>query len=131
MEPVIQFPAVTPFKLREIVGGRGGVITDWLSSRTEARAAFRVRVNNLRKVPRVQWTKNEFRYLGSGLWEIKWKPSNVPYRALGFDSGGYFILVIGCTHKMKAYDPRSCIKTAKKLKREVENGQWGTADFEP
>ena len=128
-----QFPASTTLKLREYVRGRGGVITEWLSSDPGARAKFRIRVNKLRLVPRELWSANEFRNLGKGLAEIKWKSKSgkVQHRAIGFNQGGYFVLVIGCIHKMRVYYPHDCLETASKRKAEVENDQWPTIDFEP
>jgi hypothetical protein len=132
MGTVIQFRPVTPFPLREVVGSRGGVITEWLSTRTEARALLRIRVGNLRKSARVDWNKTEFRSLGGGLFEIKWKCGKVQHRALGCDHGPHFVVVVGCTHKGNGgYDPRECIRTARKLIGEVKNGQRDTIPFEP
>jgi phage-related protein len=131
MASVIQFPVVTPFLLREIVGSRGGVITDWLLHSPDVRALLRIRVGNLRKSRRVDWNKTEFRSLGGGLYEIKWNARDVPHRAFGCDHKGCFVLVIGCTHKGKNYDPRKCKDTARKLISEVKNGQWNTVPFEP
>ena len=133
MASVIQLPipAVTPFPLQEIVGRRGGVITTWLSSDPGSRAKLRIRVGNLRRMRRTDWTDKVFKNLGAGLSEIKWKYGDVPYRALGCDHEGYFVLVIGCTHKMKAYNPRNCIDTARRLIAEVKNGQHISIRFEP
>lgn len=88
-------------------------------------------MGNLRKTKRVDWNISEFRSLGGGLYEIKWKSGNVPYRALGCDHDRHFVLVIGCTHKGKTYDPHKCKNTARKLIGEVKNGQWNTIPFEP
>ena len=122
---------ITTFRLQEIVGSQGGVITNWLSSRPEARATFRIRIKWLRQIKREAWSQNEFRNLGKGIWEIKWKTANVQFRALGFDHARHFVLVIGCAHKQRVYDPHNCVDTARIRKAEVENGERTTINFEP
>jgi hypothetical protein len=118
--------------LRQIVvGGRGGVITDWLKNEPAARAAFRNRVKYLRKMKRADWNKKQFRGLQKGVSEIKWESDKKTWRALGFDYGGYFVLLNGCTHKDGVYDPRDWLETAIRRKGEVQLGQWSVADYEP
>ena len=119
------------FRLQEIVGSNGkGVITTWLSGYGDARARFRIRVMRLRQSQR-PWPKTEFRPLGKGLFEIKWKAGKKEFRAIGFDRGDCFVMVIGCTHKQNVYDPHDCLNTATRRKGEVERGEWRTIDFEP
>jgi hypothetical protein len=120
------------FRLKELAGPSGkGLITSWLSHYPGARAKFRVRVKNLRSTPQTQWTKKQFRSLGNGLFEIKWKFSKKEFRSVGFYHGGFFVMLIGCTHKQNVYDPPSWLESAKYRKGEVENGQWNTVDHEP
>src|SRR5437762_2703690 len=114
MSPVIHFPAqpAADFQLQEIVTRNGnGIITAWLSSYSEAQARFRIRVRHLRQSPR-PWPKTQFRPLGKGLFEIKWKAGRKEFRAIGFDRGDYFVMVIGCIHKQAVYDPHDCLNTA-------------------
>ena len=94
-----------------------GVITAWLRQYAAARAKFRVRVEHLAKFPRTEWNKKQFRHLGGGLYEIKWEDDK-PFRALGFDKDRHFVMVLGCTHKDKVYQPSNCIATAKKRMKE-------------
>jgi hypothetical protein len=131
MEKVVQFPG-SGFRLSELVGPSGkGLVTSWLSSYPGARAKFRVRVKNLRLTPRTQWPVTQFRSLGSGLSEIKWKFEQKEFRAVGFDHEGFFVMLIGCTHKQNVYDPHNCLTTARQRKREVENEEWSTIEHEP
>ena len=133
MAPVIQFPKQTgvSFRLQEIAGSSGkGVITAWLSGYGDGRARFRIRVMRLRQSQR-PWPKTEFRPLGKGLFEIKWKAGKKEFRAIGFERKDYFVMVIGCTHKQNVYDPHDCLNTAARRKGEVEHGNWRTIDFEP
>jgi phage-related protein len=134
MATVIQFPSPPPssLRLREVVGNNGrGVVTSWLSLHSEARARFRIRVRNLRRIGRVDWPKTQFRHLGNGLAEIKWKAGKKEFRAIGFDHDDHFVMVLGCTHKQNVYDPPDCLNTAARRRREVEHGKWRTIDFEP
>jgi len=133
MGEVVKFESTgTVFRLRELVGGNGrGVISGWLVSYPGARARFRIRVKGLRSIPRSDWNIKQFRPLGGGIFEIKWESDKKQWRALGFDHEGYFLLVLGCTHKGNVYVPADCIATAKKRKAEATSGEWGTADYEP
>lgn len=130
MGDVIQF-AASHLRLKQAVDVSGqGVIKEWLKKHPQARAKFRVRVKHMARFPRTEWTKKQFRHLQDGLYEIKWEAGNVPYRALGFDSGGYFVMVLGCTHKQSVYDPSNCITTALTRMREAKNGKRGIIGFE-
>ena len=133
MDNVVQFPSKgsSNLELQELVGSNNrGVISSWLTA--EMRARLRVRVLNLRKFNRAEWPKTQFRYLGDGVWEIKWKSGKVQCRALGFDRNAYFVMVLGCTDKDNVYDPANCVDTAKRRKREVDRGEWtGIIIFEP
>jgi hypothetical protein len=132
MRDVLQFPAPSTLRLEELVGANGkGVISTWLSSYPGARARFGVRVRYLRRMPPAQWHKKQFRYLEDGLAEIKWDFGKKEFRAVGFYRGEFFLMVIGCTHKGKVYDPHRWLETAKRRKSEVENEQWSTVEHEP
>lgn len=125
-------PQAGSFTLREVVGSDcTGEISRWFASNRAARAKFRVRINHLRGFPRTEWNKKQFRSVGDGLWEIKWKSADKQFRAIGFDRQGAFILLIGCTHKDDVYGPPNCLKTAQKLKKEVEDGQRKSIEFTP
>src|SRR5579863_4466815 len=118
--------------LREITGADGqGVIPRWLSRNRETKARFRVRIGNMSKVPRTDWTKQQFHKLKDayGVAEIKWEAGKKQWRAMGYDKDGYFVMLIGCTHKDDQYDPRNCINTAIRLKQETERGEHTIIDF--
>jgi phage-related protein len=125
MADVIQFPQ-SHLKLREISSdGVIGVLSGWLGRNPEARARFRVRVTHLAKFPRAEWTKKQFRHIRGDLYEIKWEAGNKAWRAMGFDDlDGYFVVVLGCTHKDDVYDPSRCIDTAAGRIKETKNGEW-------
>jgi hypothetical protein len=85
----------------------------------------------MQQVSRTDWNRKQFHKLDFGLAEIKWKCAGKEFRALGFDFNGSFLMLLGCTHKQGVYDPPDWLKTAKRLKGEVENGQWNTGSFNP
>lgn len=124
---------VPTLRLQEIVGANGkGVITDWLSGQNAARAKFHVRVGNMAKVPPTDWNKKQFHKLkkADGVAEIKWEAGNKQWRALGFNRNGFFVMVVGCTHKDDVYDPKGCIETAIRRKGEVERGVYKIINYE-
>jgi hypothetical protein len=130
MANVIRFPLPPEPRLREALRNSGvGVITAWITS--GARARFRIRVKNLRRVPRTQWSIKQFRCLEDGLYEIKWEFGKKQFRVAGFDRSGYFVMVVGYTHKQGVYDPHDWLNTAKQRKGEVERAERRTIDFEP
>ena len=124
-------PQVPSLRLREVAKDGIGEITQWFAANKGARARFRIRVQHLQKTPRTDWNVAQFRKLDEGLAEIKWKCEKKQFRAIGFDSSGSFVMVIGCTHKMNVYDPVECLKTAKRIKGEVDNGIRQTIGFTP
>src|SRR6266481_3337734 len=122
MADVVHFPSPS-LLLRELIGSGGrGVITTWLAKHPGARAKFRIRIKKLQMVSRIDWNKKQFRYLEAGLAEIKWEWGKKEWRAIGFDHKGYFVMVLGCTHKDRVYDPVDWLKTSKLRKGEAERG---------
>jgi len=139
MATVYQFPEPTrpeppEPRLREAIRSSGlGVITTWLEKHRGARAKMRIRVQNMRKILRIEWSENYFKAIrnGDGLYEVRWQFQNKQFRAGGFDSGGYFILVVGFTHKDHVYDPPDWLETGKRRMREVKRGERQHIPFEP
>jgi hypothetical protein len=118
-------------RLQEIVGSgqADGEISTWIASNAAAKAAFRVRAENLAKTNRALWNKTQFRKIEDVLFEIKWNADNIQWRALGFDYKGFFVMVLGCTHKGTVYNPPDWKKTALRRIREVKNGQWKCIEY--
>jgi hypothetical protein len=84
----------------------------------------------LASVPRIKWHKKQFRNLKKGVSEIKWTSDKQEWRALGFDFGGFFVVVRCCCHKQNVYDPADCIDRAIALKKEAETGKRETRVYE-
>jgi hypothetical protein len=105
-----------------------GILKEFLNS--AARADFNVRVAYLSSIRRESWTDQQFKAVGDGIWEIKWKSGNKQWRALGFDHQWYFIVVRACTHKGRVYDPHDCIPRAKELRSEAQTGKRNVIGYE-
>jgi hypothetical protein len=118
-------------RLQEILGvdQTVGEITAWMSDSPAVRASFRVRTENLAKTNRAQWNKTQFRKIEGDLHEIKWKADNIEWRAGGFDYQGFFVMVLGFTHKGKVYEPPDWKKTCLRRIGEVKNGRWKRIEF--
>jgi phage-related protein len=134
MANVLPFRLPVPtvsLRLREVVKDGSREMSKWFAANTGARARFRIRVEHLQKIDRNDWAWAQFHKLEDGLAEIKWKSGKKQFRAIGFDHNGWFVMVLGCTHKMSVYDPPGYLTTAKRIMREVENEQWNTVEFTP
>jgi hypothetical protein len=104
--------------------GPSNPITRWKKNQlsTQQRADVNTLLGVLRN--QRQWSKQDFRprlrgY--DGLSEIKLKSENVQIRLVGcFKPGQRYVILIGCTHKGSVYDPRACLDTAERRKREID-----------
>src|ERR1039457_1076264 len=127
-------PADPSLRLAELRrnGAKDGIITIWLVGPSEARANMRVRVGYLAKFPRVEWDKKHFHKIknGDGLSELKWRAEGKEFRAAGYDYKGYFVMVLGFTHKGTVYDPPGWLASAKRNKKYVNDGYWEIVEFE-
>jgi phage-related protein len=130
MPKVVQIARPPYLRIKQLAAADGvGVITKWLLPFPAARAKFRIRVENLAQIPRAEWNIKQFRPLGGGIFEIKWE-ADKPFRALGFDRDGYFVMVIGCTHKQNVYEPTNCLTTANNRMKEAKNGYWNIIAYD-
>ncbi|MGH9345481.1 MAG: hypothetical protein ACRD19_17175 [Terriglobia bacterium] len=65
-----------------------------------------------------------------GLSELRWTCGK-PYRILGYTiSDHVFLMLIGCTHNAKKYDPSDCLNTAVKRKNDIENGAATSDEYQ-
>jgi hypothetical protein len=103
-----------------------------LSDIPKHRANMRVRVGYLAKFPRVEWDKKHFHKIknGDGLSELKWRAEGREFRAAGYDYKGYFVMVLGFTHKGTVYDPPRWLESAKKNRKDATDGRWELVEFE-
>lgn len=129
-------PAGPTLRLAELRkrGVRVGIISSWIGE-GEARASMRARVKHLARIPRAEWDTKHFRRLSipqcTGIYELKWKAEKKQFRVAGYDYKGFFVMVLGFTHKGNVYDPPGWKNTLKKNRKDVDNGNFEILEFEP
>ena len=65
-----------------------------------------------------------------GLTELRWKSGRVPYRIFGYQTGASaYVMLIGCTHNEKRYDPPDAMDTAKRRRNEILKGEASTSEY--
>src|SRR6266853_1078787 len=56
----------------------------------------------------------------SGYWELRWTAEKVEHRIFGYYGGPLlFVMLVGCTHKGKVYDPPSAFQTMKERNKKL------------
>lgn len=77
-----------------------------------------------------------------GISELRWKCCGVPHRILGYTlrlptidtegsiSQGVFVMLIGCTHDKKKYDPTDALNTAAERRKNIEQGKASTSEYQ-
>jgi len=101
-------------------------IAEWYCRQsTDCRAAFDDLLDILSK--KATWSEPEFKRLNDGLGEIRWKSGKVQYRVIGcaWKHPPGYLLLIGCTHKQRIYNPPDAIATADKRRRGIIFQQKG------
>ena len=71
-----------------------------------------------------------------GLTELRWKSGRVPYRLIGYANRrpelpelGEYVLLIGCTHNAKKYDPPSALESARRYREDILRGKAKVCDY--
>jgi hypothetical protein len=60
----------------------------------------------------------------AGCWELRWTAEKVEHRVFGYYGGEKeFVMVIGCTHKGKVYDPPGAFQSLDERKQKLEKGE--------
>lgn len=68
----------------------------------------------------------------AGCWELRWAAEKVEHRLFGYYGvGKWFIMLVGCTHKGKVYDPHGAFEILDERKTQIENGAGGLIDYTP
>jgi hypothetical protein len=66
----------------------------------------------------------------SGKRELRWTAENVEHRIFGYYSGPRtFIMLIGCTHKGKIYDPPGVFETMVDRSRKLQTGEGALSEY--
>jgi hypothetical protein len=87
-------------------------------------------LKNMRKMR--EWKPPEYRPRlrdGDGLGELRWRSENKEHRLMGFFMKGIWYAVLGCTHKQQIYDPTDSLATAKRRKKQIEQGEVRTVEY--
>ena len=109
-----------------------GIISTWIGN-SDARANMHTRTFNLARIPRIEWDIDHFRPIKGikDFYELKWKAEGKQFRAAGYFYHGYFVMVLGFTHKDQVYDPPRWKEIIKRRRKEVGDGNWKIVEFEP
>jgi hypothetical protein len=65
-----------------------------------------------------------------GFWELRWTVERVEHRIFGYGGPGVFVMLIGCTHKGKIYDPHDAFKTMRDRKAKIERKEGTLSNYE-
>jgi hypothetical protein len=67
----------------------------------------------------------------AGLWELRWTAEKVEHRILGYYGGPHlFVMLLGCTHKGRVYDPPEAFQTIKDRRRKILEGEGVLVNYE-
>jgi hypothetical protein len=65
-----------------------------------------------------------------GLTELRWRSGGVQHRLVGYQTGEHdYLLLIGCTHKDRRYDPPDAFDTAVERRNWVKCGKATTCEY--
>jgi predicted GNAT family acetyltransferase len=115
------------WKLFEYVSPTGrGAIADWRGNLATVTRQVDFDTFLRSMVKKSKW---EYPDLGAltgkkwkGLYELRWKSDGVPHRILGYFTGaGEFVMLMGCTHDKKKYDPSGALDTVVKRKANIKD----------
>jgi hypothetical protein len=121
------------WKLQQYVtsGGRGA-IEDW---RKKLPPGARADCDTFLKlmVKSKTWEPPDLKLLRGdchGLAELRWPSGGAQYRILGHRLGeNEFLMLIGCTHKQKIYDPPAAFETAKRRFKEISKNEASYSEY--
>jgi hypothetical protein len=107
-------------------------ITDWRKGLSPARrAVFDVFMDRIAKMR--AWPSGICDPIKAhkGYWELRWTAEKVEHRIFGYYGGPLgFVMLIGCTHKGKVYDPPSAFQTMEDRKRKLINHEGTLSRYE-
>jgi hypothetical protein len=113
------------------VNGRES-ISDWRKGLSPARrAALDHFLDRIAKMP--EWPSGICNPIRGhpGCWELRWPAEKVEHRILGYYNGALcFVMLVGCTHKGKVYDPPSAFETMKDRKSKIDRKEGALSCYE-
>ena len=109
-------------------------IEDWRkqlpvgSPRADLDTFLKVMVNSAKwEPPDIAFLKGD-RY--KGITELRWKSGRVPHRILGYQTGDHeYLMLIGCTHNARKYDPPDAMETARRRREEIQKGAASSNEY--
>lgn len=103
--------------------GQRRVITQWVAKdlAMEAEIELHDTLRFLSVTPRQLWTRPEYSPFDAEISEIRFKANGLQHRVFGFflSDEKQYVMLIGAQKKMKIYDPRDAIETARKRRKLV------------
>jgi hypothetical protein len=122
----------TFYQFCSVASGRDS-ISDWRKRLSPARrAVFDVFMDRIAKMG--TWPNGICDPIRGqkGYWELRWTAEKVEHRIFGYYGGpSQFVMLIGCTHKGKVYDPQDAFNTLKKLRQKLEVKEGVLSIYEP
>lgn len=109
----------------EVFWGTRGFITEWCGELDiDAQAEFDNLLIELAATPRASWGMPDFKPLGAGIFELRFKSGGKQYRPLGYDGPdrNQFTILIGAYKKMQRWTPTDARNTAVKRRKEIKDG---------
>jgi hypothetical protein len=107
-------------------------VSDWRRGLSPARRAIMdVFLNRIAKMQ--SWPSGTCNPLTGypGYWELRWTAEKVEHRIFGYYAGPRkFVMLIGCTHKGKVYDPPSAFQTMQDRKGKLTRGEGTLSIYE-
>lgn len=65
-----------------------------------------------------------------GITELRWKSGRVPHRIFGYKTADFeYLMLIGCTHNKKKYDPPDALETARRRRQEIDRSEASTIEY--
>jgi hypothetical protein len=64
-------------------------------------------------------------------WELRWTAEKVEHRVFGYFGGeSLFVMLLGCTHKGRVYDPVDALQTMRDRRRKILAGEGRLVRYE-
>jgi hypothetical protein len=107
-------------------------ILDWYQSLGISERTFVDEfLKNMRKTK--DWSLPDYRPRLAGykkIGELRWLMNKTQHRLIGFFANGVWYAVLGCTHKQNVYSPADALKTADKYRKQIENKEVATVEYD-
>jgi hypothetical protein len=65
----------------------------------------------------------------TGYWELRWTSEKVEHRILGYKELESFVMLVGCTHKQRVYDPHGAFQILRDRISKLERKEATICDY--